>query len=136
MTTVRFATAADTLRVVRGLQNKGMNFNTTAQAKADILAGHLLVAEIDGRIVGSLAVVPTAHGYTGLKRGCVYNKKNQGKGVLSAMFDFALSLGLGDYGCTPWIENTAVIHSLEKRGFHYEKTVCENYLVYVRKACI
>lgn len=130
---IRFATQTDKLSVVRGLQNKRMDFNTTQQAKADIDAGCLLVAVDGARVLGSLAVVPTSHGYTGLKRGCVYNKKNRGKGIMSALFDYALALDLGCYGCTPWAENVAMLALLQKRGFKYQKTVCEKYLVFVKK---
>lgn len=130
---VRFAIPADKFYVVRGLQNKHMDFNTPAHAKDDIINGRLLVAVMDGKIVGSLAVVETTHGYYGLKRGCVYNKRNKGKGIMSALFDYAISLNLGDYGCTPWADNEPMMRLLAKRGFQYEKTVCEKYLVFIKK---
>lgn len=130
---VRYATEEDTMRIVRGLQNKHLDFNTPAQARHDIEMKSLLVAIIDNKIVGSLAVVNTTHGYKGLKRGCIYNKKNYGKGIMSALFDYALSLGYDTYGCTPWADNSAIIKMISKRGFQYEKTVAEKYLVYVKR---
>ena len=129
---VRYAVPSDSMAVVCGLRNKNFAYNTTAQAKADITNHQLLVAEINGKVVGSLAIIPTSHGYMGLKRGCVYNKKYKGKGIMTALFDYAVALNLGSYGCTPWAENIAIIKILLNHNFKYQKTVHENYMVYVR----
>jgi len=129
---IRYATEADKLSIIRSLQNKHMDFNTPTHAKKDIENHSLIICIDNNKIVGSLALCQPTHGYWAIKRGCVYNKKNQGKGIMSALFQYALSLNKGYYGCTPWAENTKIISIITKYGFTYQKTVCEKYLVYTK----
>ena len=44
--TIRKATNEDLLHVVRSLQNKKISYNSTKQAKADLAAGNLYIAEL------------------------------------------------------------------------------------------
>lgn len=128
---IRYATNADQLSIIRAIQNKGMDYNTTADVKKDIALGRLLVAVENGKILGSVAVVYKAHrGYYAIMRMCVYSKASKGKGVASALVDFVLALDLGDYGATPWGENGAMVHILVKRGFVFQYTFNENYNFY------
>lgn len=129
--TIRFATAADTARVVRALRNKHLDYNTPAQAKEDISLGRLIVAEENGKAIASCAIVPEVnHNYTAIKRMIVYSKKNCGKGIATALINFVCSLGLGDIGATPWNTNPAACHSLEKCGFVYQYTFLTFYNFY------
>lgn len=133
--TIRYATSADTLRVMRSIQNKGMEYNTTAQVKMDIALGRLIVAEENGKLLGSLAIVEeTDWNYTAIKRVCVYSKKSRGKGIASALIAFVLTLNLGVLGATPWNDNPAMIHIFEKHGFVYQYTFMENYCFYKKCA--
>ena len=132
---IRFATTADTIHIIRAIQNKHMDYNTPADVKADIAAHRLLVAVDGEKILGSVAVVYKAHrGYFAIMRGCVYSKASLGKGVMGALIDSVLALNLGDYGVTPWSDNPAMIHILEKRGFVYQYTFKENYNFYKKSA--
>ena len=132
---VRYATKEDTLHVVRALQNKKMEYNTTADAKNDIALNRLVVAVENGKILGSVAIVYKAHrGYYAIMRGCVYSKRSKGKGVMSALIDFVLALNLGTYGATPWNDNPAMIHIFVKRGFEYQYTFKKNYDFYKKSA--
>ena len=131
---IRKATATDLVHVIRSLQNKGIDYNTTAQAKADILNNRLFVAIINGKIVGSCAIVEeTAYNYTAIKRVCVYNKKNCGKGIASALVAYICGLDLGNLGATPW-NNPGMIRVFEKYGFRYQYTFLENYNFYLKTA--
>lgn len=132
---IRYATNADTIHIVRAIQNKGMDYNTTSDVKNDVAAGRLIVAVEDGKILGSVAIVYKAHrGYYAIMRMCVYSKKSKGKGVASALIDFVLALELGDYGATPWNDNPAMIHIFVKRGFGYQYTFKKNYDFYKKNA--
>lgn len=132
---IRYATKKDTIHVVRAIQNKKMSYNTTEDVKKDISLGRLLVAVENNKIIGSLAIVYKPHrGYYAIMRGCVYSKKNSGKGIMSALIDFALSLNLGTYGATPWGDNPAMIHIFVKRGFEYQYTFKKNYNFYKKSA--
>jgi RimJ/RimL family protein N-acetyltransferase len=133
--TIRLATEKDTIRIIRAIQNKHMDYNTTADVRADVAAGRLFVAEENGKLLGSMAVFYKPHrGYYAITRGCVYSKKSRGKGVASALVDYILSLGLGTYGATPWNDNPAMCHIFEKRGFEYQYTFKENYKFYKKSA--
>jgi RimJ/RimL family protein N-acetyltransferase len=133
--TIRLATEKDTIRIIRAIQNKHMDYNTTADVRADVAAGRLFVAEENGKLLGSMAVFYKPHrGYYAITRGCVYSKKSRGKGVASALVDYILSLGLGTYGATPWNDNLAMCHIFEKRGFEYQYTFKENYKFYKKSA--
>ena len=133
--TIRLATEKDTIRIIRAIQNKHMDYNTTADVRADVAAGRLFVAEENGKLLGSMAVFYKPHrGYYAITRGCVYSKKSRGKGVASALVDYILSLGLGTYGATPWNDNPAMCHIFEKRGFEYQYTFKGNYKFYKKNA--
>ena len=133
--TIRKATEQDTIRIIRAIQNKRMDYNSPAHVKTDITAQQLIVAEENGKLLGSVAVFYKPHrSYYAITRMCIYSKRSKGKGVASALIDYVLALGLGDYGCTPWNNNPAMIHILEKRGFVYQYTFKKNYEFYKKNA--
>ena len=132
---IRFATINDTLHIIRAIQNKKMDYNTTNDIKNDIKNGNLIIAIDNEKILASMAIVYKPHRrYFALMRMCVYNKMSKGKGIASALVDYALSLNLGNYGGTPWDDNPAMIHILEKRGFKYQYTFQEHYKFYLKNA--
>lgn len=129
--TIRKATEKDTIRIIRAIQNKHMDYNTPADVREDVKNGVLFVAEENGKLLGSMVVFYKSNrGYYAITRGCVYSKKSRGKGVASALVDYILSLDLGVYGATPWNDNPAMCHIFEKRGFVYQYTFKENYKFY------
>lgn len=133
--TIRQATEKDTIRIIRAIQNKRMDYNTPADVRADVTAGHLFVAEENNKLLGSVAVFYKPHrGYYAITRMCVYSKKSCGKGVASALVDYVLSLGLGEYGTTPWNDNPVMCHIFEKRGFEYQYTFNTFYKFYKKSA--
>lgn len=132
--TIRFATKNDTIRIIRSIQNKHMNYNTPTHVKADIAAGRLVIIEENGKLLGSCAIVKeTNRGYTAIKRVCVYSKKSQGKGVAQALIAFVCSLGLGTLGATPWNDNPTMCHIFQKFGFEYQYTFQQYYEFYLRR---
>lgn len=129
--TIRRATEKDTIRIIRAIQNKRMDYNTPINVREDVENDVLFVAEENGKLLGSMVVFYKPHrGYYAITRGCVYSKKSRGKGVASALVDYILSLNLGVYGATPWNDNPIMCHILEKRGFVYQYTFKENYNFY------
>jgi RimJ/RimL family protein N-acetyltransferase len=132
---IRFATAADTLSIIRAIQNKHMDYNTTTQAKEDVKLGRLVVAEENGKLLGSCAIVKDERrGYTAIKRVCVYSSKSRGKGVAQSLVGFVCSLGLGTLGATPWNDNPAMCHIFKKFGFEYQYTFLKYYDFYKKRA--
>lgn len=132
---VRPATNADTIRIIRAIQNKHMDYNTPFDVREDVKNNRLFVAEENGKLLGSMAVVYKPHrGYHAIMRGCVYARSSSGKGVASALVDYILSLGYETLGATPWADNGAMCHIFEKRGFEYQYTFKENYKFYKKSA--
>lgn len=129
--TIRLACAEDTIHVVRSLQNKKMSYNTPAHAKDDIANGYLYVMEDCGKIIASCAFFPSHRGYMAIKRLCIYNKKNKGKGIAKEFFAFFSSMPYPAFGCTPWNDNPAILHVVEKAGFKYQYTFNEKYCFYL-----
>ena len=129
--TIRYATQADQIHIIRSIQNKHMDFNTVEDVKNDIACGNLIVAEDQGKLLGSIVVKYKPHrNYYAIMRGCVYNKKNYGKRIISTLIDYVLALNLGTYGATPWNDNPAIIKVFQKRGFQYQYTFNEKYDFY------
>lgn len=132
---VRFAEKKDTVRIIRAIQNKKMDYNTTENVKIDIELGRLVVIEENGKLLGSCAIVEeTEYEYTAIKRVCVYSKKSCGKGIASQLISFVVGLELGTLGATPWNDNPAMIHVFEKFGFVYQYTFMEHYCFYKKEA--
>lgn len=133
--TIRQATENDTIRIIRAIQNKHMDYNTPTDVREDVKNGYLFVAEENGKLLGSMAVFYKSHRkYYAITRCCVYSKKSRGKGVASALVDYILSLNLGTYGATPWDNNPTMCHIFEKRGFEYQYTFKKNYKFYKKNA--
>lgn len=131
---VRQATEKDTIRIIRAIQNKHMNYNTPAHVRKDIKNGYLFVAEENNKLLGSVAVFYKSHrGYYAITRVCVYSKKSRRKGVASSLIRYVLSLNLGTYGATPWNDNPIMCHIFEKNNFVYQYTFKENYCFYKRE---
>lgn len=132
--TIRFANKNDTIRIIRSIQNKHMDYNTPAHVKADIAAGRLVVIEENGKLLGSCAIVKEeAWDYTAIKRVCVYSSKSRGKGVAQNLIGFVCSLGLGTLGATPWNDNPTMCHIFQKFGFEYQYTFQQYYEFYLRR---
>ena len=131
---IRFANNKDTIRIIRAIQNKHMNYNTPAHVKQDIEARRLIVAEENGKLLGSCAIVEKpAMGYTAIVRVCVYNKKSRGKGIAQMLVNYVCSLGLGALGATPWNDNPTMCHIFEKAGFIYQYTFQKYYEFFLKK---
>ena len=119
---IRKATEKDLIHVIRGLQNKGIEYNTTIQAKEDLRLGRLIIAVDGKKVIGSCAIVPELnYGYIAIKRLCIYNKKNCGKGIATMLIKYICGLGYERLGATPW-DNPPMIRLLEKQGFEYQYT--------------
>lgn len=130
---IRYASAKDTKSITTSIRNKKINYNTPEMVKEDIKKARLIVAVEDGKILGQLAMVEELEwGYVAIKRLCVYNKNNKGKGIASALIRFACEQTDKPLGASPWTENTACRKLFEKHGFKYQYTYLENYNFYLK----
>ena len=128
---IRHATAADLKSITCALRNKKIHYNTPAQAREDVQHNRLFVIENDGALIAQCALFfdDTRQEYY-MKRLCVYNKKRACNGTAQMFIDYFYSLGIASLAVTPWDDNKAMIHVLEKNGFEFQYRFLENYLYY------
>lgn len=130
--TIRKATTADYIHIVRSIQNKKLDYFNATHVRADIECGRCYVAEEQGKLIASMSLVYDAtHNYHAMKRLSVFSKKNNGRGLASMLIAHLVSECKGSkIGCTPWTDNTAMHHILEKQGFKCEYIFAEKWCFY------
>ena len=132
---IRKATANDYIHIVRSIQNKGIEYITPAHIKADIENDRQFVMVNNEKIVAILSLVyDSNYNYYAMKRLCVMNKKNQGKGFAKAMLQFVSEQTTEKVGCTPWADKGAMRHTLEKLGFTLEYIFEKKWCFYSKNA--
>ena len=132
---IRLATQNDYLSICRSLQNKGQYWNTPARVKQDVKLNRLYIAISHDKIVGQVALENKPEfGYIGIVRLCVYNKKDYGKGIATALIQYICDLGLENLGGTPFIENATTCNLFEKFGFKEQYTFENKYKFYLKKS--
>ena len=128
---IRRAVNADYIKIVRAIQNKGIEYITPAHVKEDMSLGRQFVMVDNNKVIAILSLVWDAeYGYFAMKRLCVTNKQNKGKGYAQMMLKHVSAQANGKVGCTPWIDNGAMRHSLEKLGFSLEYVFAEKWCFY------
>jgi len=128
---IRRAVNADYIKIVRAIQNKGIEYITPAHVREDISLGRQFVMVDNNKVIAILSLVWDAeYGYFAMKRLCVTNKQNKGKGYAQMMLKHVSAQANGKVGCTPWIDNGAMRHSLEKLGFSLEYVFAEKWCFY------
>lgn len=129
--TIRHATAADLKSITCALRNKKIDYNTPAQAREDVRQNRLFVIENNEALIAQCALVfdNERQGHY-MKRLCIYNNKRACKGVTQIFIDHFFSLGIKSLAATPWDDNKAMIHILEKNGFEFQYRFLEKYLYY------
>lgn len=119
------ATIQDYVSICRMIQNKKLNYITPALVKQDIINNRLYVLKQNNKIVcfATRIYCPDFGNYA-IKRLCVPNKKNNGKGYAQQMISYLINTREKAYDliCTPWENNFAMRHMLEKNG------MCLNYI--------
>ena len=128
---IRKAINADYIKIVRAIQNKGIEYITPAHVKEDISLGRQFVMMDNNKVIAILSLVYDAeYGYFAMKRLCITNKQNRGKGYAQMMLEYISTQVRGKVGCTPWIDNGAMRHTLEKLGFSLEYIFAEKWCFY------
>ena len=131
---IRKATQADYIHIVRAIQNKGISYITPSHVRADVTEGRQFVMVNNGKVIAILSLVWDAqYQYYAMKRLCVTNKRNNGKGYAQEMIRFVSACADGKVGCTPWADNGAMRHTLEKLGFQLEYIFEKKWCFYSKK---
>ena len=128
---IRRAINSDYIKIVRAIQNKGIEYITPAHVKEDISLGRQFVMIDNNKVIAILSLVYDAeYGYFAMKRLCVTNRKNNGKGYAQMMLKVVSGQASGKVGCTPCKDNGAMCHTLEKLGFSLEYIFSEKWCFY------
>ena len=133
--TIRKSTMEDYLSIARSIQNKKLSYITPTLIKQDIQLGRQYVMTNDrNKIIAicSLVYEPN-YKYYAIKRLCIPNKKNCGKGYAQAMLEYMIKQPSAKVGCTPWSDNKAMIKMLTRLGFTLEYIFNEKWCFYSKE---
>ena len=133
--TIRKSTKEDYISIIRSIQNKKLEYITPSLIKQDIALGRQYIMTNDrNQIIAicSLVYEPN-YNYYAIKRLCVPNKKNCGKGYAQMMLEFMSKQSSAKIGCTPWSDNKAMIKMLTRLGFTLEYIFNEKWCFYSKE---
>ena len=131
---LRKATTMDWVRVFNALCRKDIPFCTPTQVFIDFQNEREYVVAEGDKVLATISIVEEPeYGYTALKRMCILNKKNQGKGIARFALQEVQKVVHGRIGGTPWIDNAKARHLFETEGFHLEYIFNEKWCFYVKE---
>ena len=115
---LRKATHKDYMTVWYAVRPKKIKYCTANMITNDYLCDRLFVVREGGKVIATVSLVPeTEYGYTAIKRLCILNKRNCGRGVASFAVRELQKVVRGKCGATPWSDNIAMRKLLESEGF-------------------
>lgn len=117
---IRKATVEDIKKLSYHLRNKKIEYFTIQQMKEDVENGSMYVLVVDNKIVGSVSLVETEFTWLGIKRLCIFNKKNNGKGYAKQLLTYVVNSTNEEVCITPWITNIPMTNLVESIGFELE----------------
>lgn len=120
---LRLATHKDLMKVINALRYKHLTYLTPAQVDLDYRQRRLYVVADNEKVLATVSLVPELqYNYTAIKRLCICNKKNQGKGIARYAIQEITKIVQGNIGATPWDDNAGMRHLLESEGFELKYT--------------
>lgn len=115
---IRVATKEDYLWIARVIGKKNLPYCTANHIKDDFMWHRLYCVYEGNKVLATFSLVyDWLHEYTAIKRLCVLNKKNLGRGIARFAIHSILPYLHGAVGCTPWEDNYAMRKILEDEGF-------------------
>lgn len=132
---LRKATHKDLMKVCRAIGYKtNLPYIRVEDALSDFLHERMYVVAEGEKVFATVSLVPEPdYGYTAIKRLCILNKKNQGKGVARFALREIQKIIIGKIGATPWDDNEKMRYLLESEGFHLEYVFAEKWCFYVKE---
>ena len=131
---LRKANKYDFIKINNAISKKNIPYCRSEQICSDY-ARERLYAVVEGdKVFATLSVIEEPfYGYTAIKRLCILNKKNQGKGIARFAIREIQKVITGKIGATPWEDNDAMRHILESEGFKLEYKFAGNWCFYSRE---
>ena len=132
---LRKATRKDLMKVCRAIVYKtNLPYIRVEDAMSDFLHDRIYVVAEGEKVFATVSLVPEPdYGYTAIKRLCILNKKNQGKGIARFALHEIQRMVSGRIGATPWEDNCAMRHILEAEGFKMEYKFADNWCFYSKE---
>lgn len=131
---LRKANRKDIMKVCRAIGYKtNLPYIRVEDAMSDFLHERIYVVAEGEKVFATLSLVEEPeYGYTAVKRLCILNKKNQGKGIARFALHEIQKVVSGRIGATPWTDNGAVRHILEMEGFVLQYVFNERWCYYAK----
>lgn len=119
---IRLATQTDVYKIRNAVRRKNLLYCTPYQIADDFTNNRLYCVYEGDKVLATFSLVYDFQwDYVAIKRLCILNKKNQGKGIARfAIHEILRYLHNCKVGATPWEDNIAVRHILEAEGFKME----------------
>jgi len=119
---IRLATQTDVYKIRNAVRRKKLFYCTPYQIVDDHTNRRLYCVYEGDKVLATFSLVYDSQwDYVAIKRLCILNKKNCGKGIARfAVHEILKYLHNCKVGATPWEDNHAVRHILEAEGFKLE----------------
>ena len=132
---LRKAEAMDWVRIFNAMCHKDkIPFCTPTQLFCDFQAGREYIVVEGDQILATVSLVEEPeYGYTAIKRLCILNKKNCGKGIARFILREVQKVARGRIGATPWDDNIPMCHLLESEGFEMKYKFAGKWCFYVKE---
>lgn len=132
---LRKAETMDWVRIFNAMCHKDkIPFCTPTQVWQDFHNGREYIVVEGEKILATISLVEEPqYGYIAIKRLCILNKKNQGKGIARFALREIQKIVKGRIGATPWDDNLKMCHLLESEGFKMEYKFMEHWCFYVKE---
>lgn len=115
---LRKASTMDWVRVFNAVCHKHIDYITPDQTFDDFKTDRLYVVAEGSKVYATVSLVEEPnYGYTAIKRLCILNKRNYGKGIARFALRELQKVVNGRIGATPWMDNIAMRNLLESEGF-------------------
>ena len=130
---LRKANTMDWVKVFNAVCRKHIDYITPDQTYDDFKAERLYVVAEGSKVYATVSLVEEPnYRYTAIKRLCILNKKNCGKGIARFTLQAIQRKVKGRIGETPWEDNLAMRNLLESEGFRMEYKFNEVWCFYVK----
>lgn len=130
---LRQASYQDMMKVVNALRYKDLSYITKSLVNMDYNHNRLYVVADGKKVYATVSLVAEPnYNYTAIKRLCILNKKNRGKGIARFALHEIQRMVSGRIGATPWMDNGAVRHILEMEGFVLQYVFNERWCYYAK----
>ena len=128
------ATNEDRNKILRAIGQKNINYITNEKVRNDYELGQLYVVKEGNKVLATVSLVrEIEYNYYAIKRLCVLNKGNCGKGIGSfAVRELSKAVSGKRVGATPWTDNIAMRNLLESEGYQLQYVFNERWCFYAK----